>query len=64
MESKVCVICNTEKVLMIFTTYIENINFVILKEVQNDSTKTKIKYQINKNCIMKKIEMCYSQILN
>ena len=32
MESKVCVICNTEKVLIIFTTIIENVNSVIFKE--------------------------------
>ena len=34
----------------------ENVNHVILKEVQNDTMKIKIKYQINKKYIMKKIE--------
>ena len=33
METKVCVICKTEKILMIFTANIENVNSVILKEV-------------------------------
>ena len=42
METKVCVICNTEKVLIIFTTNIENVNHVILKEVQDGILKTKV----------------------
>ena len=33
MDSKVCVVWNIEKVLIIFTTNIENVNSVILKEV-------------------------------
>ena len=33
MDSKVCVVCNIEKVLIIFTTSKENVNSVILKEV-------------------------------
>ena len=33
MDSKVCVVCMIEKVLIIFTTNIENVNTVILKEV-------------------------------
>ena len=32
MDNKVCVVCNIE-VLIIFTTNIENVNSVILKEV-------------------------------
>ena len=33
MESKVCVVCNAEKVLIIFTTNIENENSVFFNEV-------------------------------
>ena len=33
MDSKVCVVCNIEKLLTIFTSNIENVNSVILKEV-------------------------------
>ena len=43
-----------KKVLIIFTTNIENVNHVILKEVQNVTLKIKIKYQMNINYIMKK----------
>ena len=35
MESKVCVICNTEKVLTHCTKILENVNSEILKKVQN-----------------------------
>ena len=52
-----------KKVLIIFTTNIENVNHVKLKEVQNVNMKTKIKYQININYIMRKIEMTYLQDL-
>ena len=61
MDSKVCVVCTKKKVLMIFTINTENVNHVILKEVQDGILKTRIKYQINTNYIMKKIEMCYLQ---
>ena len=50
-----------KKVLIIVTTKIENVNHVILKEVQDGSLKTKIKYQINISYIMRKIEMSYLQ---
>ena len=63
MDSKVCVVCNIEKSLIIFTTNIENVNSVILKEVQDVTMKTKIKYQCNKKYIMKKIETPYLQSL-
>ena len=63
MDSKVCVICNMEKAFVIFITNIEYVNLVIVKKVQNVTMKTKIKYQINKNYIMKKTEMCYLQSL-
>ena len=34
MDRKICVVCNTEKkVLIIFTTNIENVNSVIFNEV-------------------------------
>ena len=33
MEIKVCVICNTEKILIKFTINIENVNSVIYNEV-------------------------------
>ena len=33
MDSKVCVVCNTEKILIIFTINIENVNNVIYNEV-------------------------------
>ena len=32
VNSKVCVICNTEKVMTLLTTSVENVNSVILKE--------------------------------
>ena len=57
MNSKVCVVCNIEKVLIIFTTNIENVNSLILKEVRDVTMKTKIKYQCNKIYIMIKIEI-------
>ena len=63
MDSKVCVVCNIEKSLIIFTTNIENVSSVILKEVQDVTMKTKIKYQCNKKYIMKKIETPYLQSL-
>ena len=48
-----------KKVLVIFTANIENVNSVILKEVQDVTMKTKIKYQGNKKYNVKKIEMYY-----
>ena len=33
MDSKVCVFCKTEKVLIVFSTNIENVNLVLVKEV-------------------------------
>ena len=50
-----------KKVLIIFTTNLENVNSVILNEVQDDILKTKKEYQININYIMKKIEISYLQ---
>ena len=32
MDSKVCIVCNIEKVLIFFTTNIENVNSVIYNE--------------------------------
>ena len=52
-----------KKVLIIFTRNTENENSVILKEVRDVTMKTKIKYQININYTMKKIEMYYLQDL-
>ena len=49
------------KVLIIFTTNIENVNHVILEEVQDGILKTRIKHQFNKNYFMKKIEKSYLQ---
>ena len=43
-----------KKILIIFTTNIENVNHVILKEAQNDTMKTKIKYQCNKKIYYEK----------
>ena len=63
MDSKVCVVCNIEKVLIIFTTNIENVNSVTIKKVRDVTMKTKIKYQINIKNIMKKVEMHYLQSL-
>ena len=45
-----------KKVLIIFITNRENVNSVILKEVEDVTMKTKIKYQCNKKYNMKKIE--------
>ena len=64
MVSKVCVVCNTEKSIdNFYDNYriTENVNHVISKEGQDGILKTKKKYQININYIMKKIEMCYLQ---
>ena len=52
-----------KKVLIIFTTKLENVNNVILKEVGNVTMRKKINYQINEKYIMEKIEMCYLQSL-
>ena len=46
-----------KKVLISFTTNIENVNSVIIQEVRDITMKTKIKYQCNKKYIMKKIEI-------
>ena len=54
MEGKDCVICNPEKVLIIFITNIKNANRVIYDEAKNVTMIIKIKYQCNKKCIMKK----------
>ena len=43
-----------KKVLITFTTNIENVNSVILKEVQDVTMKTKIKYQCNKKIYYEK----------
>ena len=50
-----------KNILIIFTINTKNVNHVILKEVQDDILKTRIKYQFNINHIRKKIEMCYLQ---
>ena len=54
MESKVCVICNSEENIDNFSTIIVNVNGVILKEVWNVTMIMKINYQINKKDIMNK----------
>ena len=50
-----------EKVLIIFTTNIENVKSVILKEVQNVSMRIKIKDQCNKKYIMKKKRLTFTE---
>ena len=64
MDSKICVVCKTEKKLIIFTTNIENVNSVIYNEVGNVTMRIEIYYQINENFFMEKIEMYYLQSLN
>ena len=54
METKIVLFVILKKVLIIFTINIENVNHVILKEVQEGILKTKKKYRININYIMKK----------
>ena len=63
MDSKVCVVCKIEKSIDNFYNKYRNVNSVILKEVQDVTTKTKTNYQINDNCIMEKIEVSYLQRL-
>ena len=53
-----------KKVLIVFTTFIENVNGMILKQAENFTTKSKINYQINEKNLLKKVEMCYLQSLN
>ena len=48
----------TEKVLIFFTTNIENVHSALLKEAGNVTMRIKINDQINGKCIMKKIETC------
>ena len=62
MDSKVCVVCNIKKVLIIFTTNIENVNSVISNEVRNVTMRIKINYQINENYITKKQRCVTSKI--
>ena len=57
MDSKICVICNIGKMLIIFATNIETENNVIYNEVFNVTMRMKINYQINENYIMKETEM-------
>ena len=63
MVVKFVLFAKLKKVLIIFTTNIENVNSVIIKEVQDVTMKTKINYQINENYIMKKVEISYLQSL-
>ena len=57
MNSKVCVVCKIEKSFNNFTTNIENVNSVILKEVQDVTMIIKTKYQFNRKYIMERIEI-------
>ena len=57
MDSKICVICNIGKRLIIFATNIENENNVMYNEVFNVTMRMKINYQINEKYIMIKTEI-------
>ena len=60
MEGKTCNVCNLEKHTEdFFKKNNQKVKFVIAKEAQNVTMKTKIKYQINKKFIMKKRETNY-----
>ena len=56
MESKVSVVCNTENVLIIFTTNTENVNSVMIKEILNVTMKRK-KLSNQRKINYEKIEM-------
>ena len=49
MESKVSVVCNTEKVLLIFTTNTESVNSVMIKEILHVTMKRKKIIKSTKN---------------
>ena len=54
MITKFVLFAVLKKVLIIFTTNIENVNNVVYDEVRNVTMKTEKKYQINMKYIMKK----------
>ena len=63
MEIKICVFCNSEKVMLIFSTNIKNVNSVKKRSLKRyNENKDKLSNQLKKHC--KKIEMCYLQIPN
>ena len=49
------------KSLIVFTTNIENVNSVILKEVWNATMKQEKKYQINKNLLGKQQRQSFTE---
>ena len=59
METKTCTMCNIEKKSKIFTKNVQSVKVGIVLEDWSDIMKIKIKYQINKNFIMKEIEKKY-----
>ena len=65
MESKVCVLFNSEKKVIIFTTNSENVGKVILKQTQYVTMKIKIKYLIIKTYFLeKKMDYCKNEIID
>ena len=58
-ESKICVVCELKEVLIIFTTKRQSVNSALIKEVQNEFMKTKIKYRINKKIFVRQMEKKY-----
>ena len=64
MEKMFVLFAKLKKSLIIFTTNIEIVTLVTLKEALNVTMKTKIKYQINKNYIMKKKTCVTSKVKN
>ena len=61
METKVCVVCNTEKSIDNFYNNYRECKPCNIKRKKDGILKIKTKYQINIKYIMKKIEMCYLQ---
>ena len=63
MDNNICVVCNIEKSIDNYYNKYRECKPCTIKEVENDTMKRKIKYQINIKYIMKKIEMFYLQSL-
>ena len=63
MDSKICVVCKTEKSIDKFYNKYRECKQCNIKRSTQSTMKIKIKYQINIKCIMKKIGMIYLQSL-
>ena len=63
MDSKICVVCDIEKSIDTFYNKYGECKLCNIKRSTKRYNEKKIKYQININYIMKKIEMFYLQSL-